>query len=505
MKKIILYILLVLFVISCSEDYMDIKSTEVVTEDQLSAETVQPLVTGMYEWMIKYNSLDRLDNLHTDYGLMGILFKTDLQNEDMVMVAQGYNWMWADYRFTNRDAALVDVLFYWNYFYKLIKSSNKIVASLPEDTSELTEDQLAIFGQAYAFRGMAYHYLARLYQHTYVGHEQDPAVPIVTEATTLEEMRDNPRATVEAVYNLITSDLETAYNYLDGWARPSKNIIDQQVVAGFRARVYLDMENWSSAAQFAAEARAGYPLMSREDYTGGFNDITNGEWMWGAIVTTDSDISKSGIINFTSHMSSTAYGYVAAGSMFKAINAALYDQIPETDVRHDIFLSEAAAISTAFGPRDAQKYVNMKFTPIDDQLNNDEDYVFMRGAEMYLIEAEALARQSNAQAADILFDFVSARDPEYVKSTSTGNNLVSEVLYQRQIELWGEGFSYFDHKRNKLPIVRDYEGTNHPAQAQFNFSSESDIYRLIIPRSEFENNNGVSQSDNNPVGNTTGD
>ncbi len=498
MKKITIYLLLVLFLAACSEDYLDVTSTEFVTEDQLSAKTVQPLVTGMYEWMIKYNSMDRANAQHTDYGLMGVLLKTDLMNDDMVMTQQGYGWMWADYRFSNRDAALADVLFFWNYFYKLIKSSNQIIGSLPENTADLTADEKAIFGQAYAFRGMAYHYLVRLYQHTYVGHEQDPGVPIVTEVTTLEEKRNNPRASVSAVYTQIDSDLKTAYDLLAGWARPEKNTIDQQIVAGFRARMYLDMEDWSNAAQFANEARSGYPLMSQDDYLAGFNDITNAEWMWGAIVTTDSRISTSGIVNFTSHMSSTAYGYVAAGSMFKAINAALYDAIPETDVRHSVFLSEDQQISTAFGPRDGLKYVNMKFLPLAGY-NNDEDYVFMRAAEMYLIEAEAKARQGDATAADLLYDLVSARDLEYTKSTSSGDDLVNEILFQRQIELWGEGFSQFDDKRLKRPIIRDYEGTNHPVQARTNYPVESNVYRSVIPRSEIENNNGIAQSDNNPA------
>ena len=498
MKKVIIYLFLLFIVVSCSEDYMDLEPTKVVTEDQLSEKTVQPLVTGMYEWMIKYNSLDRDKTLHTDYGLMGMLFKTELMNDDIVMTQQGYNWMWGDYRFTNRDAALPDALLHWNYFYKLIKSANKIIASLPENTEELSVDEKAIFGQAYAFRGIAYHYLVRLYQHTYKGHEQDPAVPIILETTTLEEMRNNPRASVEDVYSVIKTDLESAYNLLEGWSRPAKNIIDQQVVAGFRARMFLDIEDWANAAKYAQEARQGYPLMSKEDYKAGFNDISNEEWIWGAIVTIESDIAASGIVNFTSHISSTAYGYVAAGSMFKAINAKLYDKIPESDVRHEVFLSEDTEISTAFGARNALKYVNMKFLPLEG-FNNDEDNVFMRSAEMYLIEAEALARQDNPNAADILFELVNKRDPEYTKSASAGTDLVNEILYQRQIELWGEGFSFFDHKRNKKPIVRDYEGTNHPTQARTNYPVESNFYRLIIPRGEYENNDGISQTDNNPV------
>ncbi len=497
MKKLI-YILLAFIVVSCSKDYMDINSTEVVTEEQLSAKTVQPLITGMYEWMIKYNSLDLASTRHSDFGIMGIAIFTDLSNDDMVMTRQGYGWLWDNYRFTNRDVTYADVLFYWNYFYKLVKASNQIIKSVPENINDLATSEKALYGQAYAFRGMAYHYLVRLYQHTYKGHENDPSVPLITEKTTLEEMRNNPRATVAEIYALINTDLEAAYNLLDEWTRDSKSKIDKNVAAGLRARMYLDMEDWANAAKYASEARSGYSLMSREDYVAGFNDINNSEWMWGAIVTKDSDISKSGIVNFTSHISTTAYGYVAAGQMFKAIDAKLYDQIPASDIRHDVFLSEAKPITTAFGVRNVPKYVNLKFREVDDNYSNDEDYPFMRAAEMYLIEAEALARQGKANAADVLYDFMTVRDPQYTKSTQTGQNLVNEVIFQRQVELWGEGFSFFDHKRLKKAIVRDYAGTNHPTQARTNYVVEDNVYNCLIPISEIENNNGISQSDNNP-------
>ena len=57
---------------------------------------------------------------------------------------------------------------------------------------------------------------------------------------------------------------------------------------------------------------------------------------------------------------------------------------------------------------------------------------------MYLIEAEALAKQGkDADAAKLLFDFVSKRDPAYTLSTNTGASLITEIYFQRRIELWG--------------------------------------------------------------------
>jgi hypothetical protein len=73
----------------------------------------------------------------------------------------------------------------------------------------------------------------------------------------------------------------------------------------------------------------------------------------------------------------------------------------------------------------------------------------MRVSEMYLAEAEALAKQGkDSEAADVLFELVSARDAAYVKSVNAGQDLVDEILLQRRIELFGEGHRWFDMLRN---------------------------------------------------------
>ncbi len=58
------------------------------------------------------------------------------------------------------------------------------------------------------------------------------------------------------------------------------------------------------------------------------------------------------------------------------------------------------------------------------------DLCHMRTAEMYLIEAEALARQGgqDGQAAQVLYDLVITRDPEYQLSTNTGAALIEEIM-----------------------------------------------------------------------------
>jgi hypothetical protein len=41
-----------------------------------------------------------------------------------------------------------------------------------------------------------------------------------------------------------------------------------------------------------------------------------------------------------------------------------------------------------------------------------------------------------------------------VKSSKTGADLIDEVMFQRRVELWGEGFRWYDMKRLNLDMNR---------------------------------------------------
>ena len=56
----------------------------------------------------------------------------------------------------------------------------------------------------------------------------------------------------------------------------------------------------------------------------------------------------------------------------------------------------------------------------------------MRVGEMYLIEAEAKARQGKADAGDVLYELQKNRDPDAVKSSNTGDALIKEILLEKE-------------------------------------------------------------------------
>ncbi|PTS91729.1 RagB/SusD family nutrient uptake outer membrane protein, partial [Flavobacterium sp. HMWF030] len=124
------------------------------------------------------------------------------------------------------------------------------------------------------------------------------------------------------------------------------------------------------------------------------------------------------------------------------------------------------------------------------------DVPYMRAAEMYLIEAEAKARLGQADAADILFELEKARDPKYVLSTNTGQALVDEILLQRRIELWGEGFRFFDLKRTNSSL--DRTGANHDSSivgGVFVVPAGDKRWQWLIPVDEINANPLIIQNE----------
>jgi hypothetical protein len=100
-----------------------------------------------------------------------------------------------------------------------------------------------------------------------------------------------------------------------------------------------------------------------------------------------------------------------------------------------------------------EPYMSRKFKTRASPTIGDVPYI--RLAEMYLIMAEAYARAGKEpEARAALFTLAKNRDASYVLSTNSGQALIDEILVQRRVELWGEGFRFYDLKRLNLPLDR---------------------------------------------------
>jgi hypothetical protein len=295
------------------------------------------------------------------------------------------------------------------------------------------------------------------------------------------------RNTVKRIHTQIEQDLTRAVALLEGYSRPFKFFIDQNVAKGFLARFYLLAGQWDKAATTASEAHSRYSIMAPASLHDGFMDITNAEWMWGFDHTTETQTTYA---SFFSHVSNIAPGYAGLNYAPRLIDAALYNQISATDERKALFNNEKGnpASDGSFARAQDLPYANLKF---GDKGDWTMDYVYMRAAEMVLIEAEALAHQGkNTEAATALKKLMSNRDAKWDKASVT----VDDVFLQRRIELWGEGFGFFDLKRLHKGIDRTYSGSNHRTKIAIPAGDNRWVYQ--IPNAEIQENPLITE--NNP-------
>ena len=89
---------------------------------------------------------------------------------------------------------------------------------------------------------------------------------------------------------------------------------------------------------------------------------------------------------------------------------------------------------------------------------------------------------------------MSKRDPSYKQSSSTGATLIDEILFNRRIELWGEGFRFLDLKRLNLPLNRNGANHNTAVAVLFDVPAGDPRWEFLIPRRELDSNKAVTQN-----------
>lgn len=491
--KIIKSLIITLFavtVISCGEDYLTTNPTDVATGDAINelaqnnpdklVALVEPLLKGLYaDFQTKSGTGGQYQ--HCDYGFPSFFLMSDIMSDDMALHVNG--WFQFDHLFDYRDEPYVRTFGYWNFFYTMINNANAIIEKIPDES--IDTELRAIKGQSLAFRALSYSYLIQMYQQTYKGNEDRPGVPLIITSAEGETRRE--RVAVREIYDQIEKDYLKAITFLGEWDRKTeKGRIDKSVAQGLLSRTYLVMNEWQKAIDMAKAARSSYSLMNASEIAiDGFNEINNKEWMWGMDVTTAND-NIMGFASFSSWICTTGIGYGGKSGYYIKIDAKLYSNFSKTDARLAQFVSPEDDKAT-YPP-----YTNLKFKYVASWM---ADNVFMRASEMYLTEAEALAHLNKEnEAAAVLKELMINRDPSWNKTSVS----VDEVYTQRRLELWGEGFAFYDHLRLKKGIDRTYAGSNYFDAAKIKIAAGDWKFLYQLPLREIQENESISEADQNP-------
>lgn len=492
-------------------------ATQVQETNNAAPSRVEAQFSGMYsklgEPLAIFGSSERPD----DYGFIMMAFSNDLEAADMVTANNDYNWFSTCMELSSRNPDYANPYVRYASPYNQIAAANDIIKALPADSEEA--EVLYKLGQARAMRAFAYLNLAPYFQRNYLIAADEPCVPIVTETTT--DFTNNPRASVKDVYTLIVDDLTYAIEKLEGFVRPDKAKIDQQVAYGLRARAYLDMGMWAEAASDAEKAMEGYTPATIEEVSKPFlYDLTEHNWLWGYDMTIDMASIFTYATSSSWVRSFSGDGYAPATATYSKINSLLYNKIPATDVRKGWWVDENlhspllqnVSWNGATGDDVAALFIENVKEPFEPLTNvkfgmytygsttNEEDWPFMRVEEMILIQAEGYVRGGNEpKGKQILEDFVKTyRDPSY-SADAGGRTLVDEIWFQRRVELWGEGFSNADTRRLNKPFVRFHDSNSNMPEA-FRFNLKADDPHLLMHFCKSETNTNLAIVDN-PAGN----
>lgn len=483
---------------------------------------------------------------HWDWGKGAIMHGLDCMTADMAIVYSSYNHFntWCAANIGLNDGYLV-CQFIWNFQTEQVLTANKVVGAIDPATTD--PDLMAYLGQGLAFRASTYLDMARMYEflpnnyvpatNTFGNDVTGYTVPIVTDKTTEEQARNNPRAKHDEMVKFIRTDLEQAIPLLQkGTARTSKTVPNLGVCYGLMARLYLwdatyheqglpyagegtAAELYQKAAQYArlAISTSNATPMTRNEALNtqsGFNDLRVSSWMWGMQLTDEDNAVKTGIINWASWMSNeTSFGYASAGPMVM-IGANVYRRINDRDWRKLMFiaptsspLSGRESLINEEQRKDLPTYASLKFRPGE---GNIDDYKvgavvgipLMRVEEMYFIEAEATAHTNPTGGLELCTSFMQKfRYATYRSNASTPEDIIDEIVFQKRVELFGEGQAYYDYKRLNMSVDRTYSGTNFNwGRDTYNSVGRPSWMNYVITQQETDANRALEKWNNPNVG-----
>lgn len=485
-NRFIISLACIFLLVSC-DNFLDTEPTDKIHHEYLFSRTdlIQTVLDGTYRLMrerplVNQKSYDlRLDIL---------------DGRDIMMTPSGFYAGDYSLNFDKTTENIGEVRQTWEYYYNIINHVNNILFYV-NDAAGAQSEKDRISAEALTLRAFSYFYLINHFQHAWIKGENQPGVPIyLTPATS--ETRGNPRGTVKNVYDQIISDLLAAIPILKAGeqGRTNKGYVNQNTAKGLLARAYLFQADWENAAKYAREARAGYPLMSQKEYVSGFNDLSNPEWIWGMPFNIEEIHGDDSFFSDYDLERSTGIWSIR-------INGDFYRLFSPTDCRANlsvngeyplIVLKDQPPVNSAINPASPMdSLVTRKFRDKADYTGN---YLLMRSSEMYLIEAEAEAELENYETAqNLLYEIQHRADLSAVKTSSTGNELINEILIERRKELYGEGLaSTLDIKRRSL----NHNRTGNQVNGGFGVDSHRFVWQL--PVSEIDANENITANDQNP-------
>lgn len=358
----------------------------------------------------------------------------------------------------NEDATIVQGLF--TAPYVIIGRANIVLRDVDKfATAENQKKVNRIKGQALAIRAHAHFDLLRFFGQNFSRNSTELAVPYLKEFLVSTAAKP-ARPTVDNFYTDLFADLTTAQGLLadvDVAINPAgeatRSFIDLAGVYAIQARAYLYAGMWGEAETAATNAINLRPLVTIGNdatFQGMYNGTAAGEIIWNV----QFDAGQGGPGGSVYFAQNNRSGYAPVPEI--ATSAGTSGLIRDNDMRYDAFFQ------TLSGPL-GNRLVVFKYAGKNGLTDGNANFPVYRTGEMYLIRAEARARNSKPVPAMQDLNFLRAnRIAGYADESLSGDALLNAIQNERRRELVAEGHRFFDLKRTTKTITRT-TGCGNPA------------------------------------------
>jgi starch-binding outer membrane protein, SusD/RagB family len=457
---------------SCKKAFLDRQPSTAVLETNAikTANDMNDAVNGMYAAMTPATWYGR------DVPLMGDLLADNVYvsflNSGRFLPENNFT-----YSSTNGEAYEM----YLQAYFVILQANRILTAQVPasDDVSQLR-------GEAYITRALNYLMLVNFYAHPATVAPNDPGVALVLAPTNGNNPNIKPaRATVSAVYKQIISDLDSAYLIMPAGGTSlhpaNSEYLSKDAAKAIESRAYLyegDYANAKAAALLVVN-NGGYTLSPASGLLAYWADPAPQLNKLETIF----ELSQTTITNDSFDALASMYSQSGSGYGDELVTTDLYNKYAKTDIRKSLIITD---------DRGGPVLVNNKYSNLENTADKD-DIKVIRYAEVLLTLAESYARTDDETDALIYLNMLAkTRDPSLVPYTSTGTQLISDIITERRKELAFEGLRYFDLTRQNIDIVRPQQDDSAPSIALVPKGDDKRI--LPIPQAEIDANPNMVQN-----------
>ncbi|HXS58813.1 MAG TPA: RagB/SusD family nutrient uptake outer membrane protein [Hanamia sp.] len=463
-KLVIFLSATVLLLESCSKEFITKNPNDTVASNLAitDASSMQNAINGVYAKLRSASLFGR------DFPITGDL----MADNTFIEINNSGRYIYQfNYAITNSDGVFGEI---WNDAYAAILYSNLIIDA---DVSGSGIDQLK--SQAYALRALMYFKLINIYARPYTDNPDGLGVPLILHyEPSLLPTRDP----IRAVYAQIISDLKIAFQTAPAYENSVR--LSKYAIEGLLARAYFYTGDFTNAKAAALDVinNGGFTLVNTAaDYKAFWNNA--------GVQSNHSEVMFEIDVDAVNNNGSDDLGAIVNGG-YTDIYASqqLVNLYSATDIRRSVLipgLTKSGAAATLIG----------KF-PNANNASDKDNLKVIRLSEMYLIAAESSLPSNEADAKKYLNQFMAYRDPAFAGYSSTGAQLLQDIVTERRKELAFEGDRFYDLNRLKWEISRGPQNPGSIPQELQNIPY-SDHRRIApIPQGEIQANANIKSQQN---------